>query len=654
VRRMVAVVVTAVAVVALWPGAAFAHANLASSDPAEGAALDTAPAKVTLSFTEPPDPKLSSIEVLNAAGSQVQSGGARPVPGDQSSLQVALPGDLPDGVYTVSWSVISTTDGHPTRGAFAFGVGVDQASVSVSPGAHVATTPGPSPIAVAGKALLYAGLALLLAAGTLGLVVFGGDVPGGRTLLWGAAGAAVLGTALLAVGEASAAGASVGALLGSTTGVPLIRLGVATIVAAGCAAFAAARRGRVPLALLAAAAWAAMLMRAWGGHAGGSVFEVLLQWAHFTAIGVWTGGLVLLALRLRARRDAPAPIEEIRRFSSIAGWSLLVVVVTGSLRALNELGGFGQWRRLYDEAYGITLLGKVALAAALIALGAVNRYRRIPALERGERPATFATVLRAEVVLAAGLFILTGVLTSLPPQQPTAASRPAPANLVATGSDFATTMRVRLTITPGTVGPNTFRVDVTDYDTGRPLPLTAVSLRLETEGEASIGASNLDLAKDGGAWQATGSQLALSGPWRITVVAQGSGGATEIPLEVRPRLNETVTVARAPGQPDLYTIDLPGGAQFQAYLDPDTPGPSQLHFTAFDARGQELPLAHAAFSGQGPGSAPAALRATRFGPGHFVADVNLTAGRWIFDVRATTEAGDTLLASFSQTIGGGT
>ncbi len=650
--RRFAVAVTVIAVVALWPGVAFAHANLASSDPAEGSALDTAPPKVTLTFTEPPDPQLSTIDVLNAAGSQVQSGGVRPVSGDPSSLEVALPSALPDGVYTVSWNAISTTDGHPSRGAFAFGVGVDQTSVSVSPGSHLPTTPGPSPLAVAGKALLYAGLALLLAAGALGLVLFGGEVPGGRRLLWGAAGAAVVGTWMLTVGEASAADASVGALLGSATGVPLIRLGVATIVAAGCAAYAAARRGHLPLALLAASAWAAMLMRAWGGHAGGSVPEVLLQWAHFTAIGVWVGGLALLALWLRARRDAPAPIAEIRRFSTIAGGSLLAVVVTGSLRALNELGGLGQWRRLYDEAYGIALLSKVALAAALIALGAISRYRRIPALERGERPATFATVLRAEVVLAAGLFILTGVLTSLPPQPPAAASHPAPANVVATGSDFATTMKVRLTITPGTVGANTFRVDATDYDTGRPLPLTAVSLRFEPEGEASIGASTLALAKAGGAWQAKGTQLALSGPWRITVVAQGASGATEIPLEVRPRLNQTVTVARAPGQPDLYTIDLPGGSQFQAYLDPDTPGPSQLHFTAFDAQGQELPLASAAFSAQGPGSAPATLHAKRFGPGHFVADANLTAGRWIFDVRATTEAGDTLLASFSQTIGG--
>ena len=87
--RRFAVAVTMIAVVALWPGVAFGHANLASSDPAEGAALDTAPPKVTLTFTEPPDPQLSTIDVLNAAGSQVQSGGVRPVSGDPSSLEVA-------------------------------------------------------------------------------------------------------------------------------------------------------------------------------------------------------------------------------------------------------------------------------------------------------------------------------------------------------------------------------------------------------------------------------------------------------------------------------------------------------------------------------------------------------------------------------------
>src|SRR6185312_15287808 len=137
-------------------------------------------------------------------------------------------------------------------------------------------------------------------------------------------------------------------------------------------------------------------------------------------------------------------------------------------------------------------------------------YRGIPSIERGDRPATFATVLRAEVVLAVGLFVLTAVLTSFSPQEAAGVARPAPPHdVVATGSDFATTLRVRLTITPGTVGPNTFRADVTDYDTGRPLPLTDVTLRFEPEGQSQVGASSLRLARVGDGWQADGPQLAL-------------------------------------------------------------------------------------------------------------------------------------------------
>jgi copper transport protein len=652
VRRPTAVVVVAIVAAVLWAGTARGHANLASSDPADGASLDAAPGAVTLTFTEPPDPEIASIDVLNRAGAPVQEGGARPVDGDRRSLQVALPPDLPDGVYTVSWSVWSTVDGHRSAGAFAFGVGVAGTDIAVSPEADLATTPGPSPLEVAGKALLYAGLALLLAAGALGPTVFRGDVPGGRALLWGAAVAVIVGPAMYILGEAAGSDVSLETLLGSDTGVPLIRLAVGATVTAACAAFVAATRTRVALVLLAAAAAATMLLRAWGGHAGGSAPQIGLQWAHFAAVGLWTGGLALLALRLRARRDA-SPSGEIRRFSTVAGWSLVVVVVTGSLRALNELGGFDAWRRLLEQSYGVTLVVKVGLAAALIALGAVNRYRRIPAIERGERPATFATVIRAEVALAVGLLALTGVLTSFPPRAGGDEARPPPPrNVVATGSDFATTLRVRLTITPGTVGPNAFRAEVTDYDTGEPLPLTNVTLRFEARGQSSVAPSSLELREADGAWQAEGGQLALSGPWRITVVAQGPGVGEEIPLEVRPRLEQRVSAVRAPGQPDITTIDLPDGARFQIFLDPQAPGASQLHFTAFDAQGQELPLADAAFLAEPPGGSPTTLPADRLGPGHFIADVELRSGDWTFDVRATTEAGDTLLASFNQTIGG--
>jgi copper transport protein len=652
VRRVAIVALLMVPAMFLWAPAAQAHANLESSEPADGAILATAPDRVTLTFTEPPDPQLSSVQVLDAAGAQVQQGKAQPVPGDDHSLQVGLPSDLPDGVYTVSWVAVSETDGHLTSRAFAFGVGVAGTHVMPVPGAGGSGTPFPSVLSVAGRVALYVGLSLLFAAGAIGLLVFGGAVPGGRRTLVAGAVLATLGSVAIVAAERSTLGVGLGDLLGSNTGGPLVRVVVAAFVAAAVAVLVARRRNRGTLLALAAAAAAAMLMRAWAGHAGGAALQITFQWGHILAIGAWIGGLALLSFRLRSTRDGDAPIGEIRRFSLLAGWALLVVVVTGSLRAINELGGIGEWRRLFDEAYGITLLIKVAVAAVLIALGATNRYRNIPALERGERPSTFANAVRAEVLLALGIFALTGVFTGLPPlaNGPTH-GHTRPASLVVTGSDFATTVRVRLTITPGPVGPNTFRVDALDYDSGAPLPADRVSLRFEPLGDPGVGPSTLELAATGDAWQATGTQLSLVGPWRVTVLVQQPSGAVDIPLQVRPRVEETVTVARSADLPDITTITLPGGVSVQCYADPGRPGPNEFHATFFDPKGAELPIAKLAVLADGPDAGPQALEVQRLTPGHFAADVELSAGDWTFDVSATTQAGDTLVASYDQTIG---
>jgi nitrogen fixation protein FixH len=108
-----------------------------------------------------------------------------------------------------------------------------------------------------------------------------------------------------------------------------------------------------------------------------------------------------------------------------------------------------------------------------------------------------------------------------------------------------------------------------------------------------------------------------------------------------------------PGQPDLYTITLQGGLQIQAYVDPGEPGrTNQVHVTAFDADGQELPLHAATLTITPPDAAPFEPKMLRFGPGHFAANIELTAGVWSFDVTAHAEDGQVLSASFDQTFQG--
>jgi copper transport protein len=160
--------------------AAGAHGVLQSSDPADGASLDRAPRQVTLTFTERPEPRLSTVQVLDAGGRPVLAGKAGPVAGRPRQLQVPL-GALPDGTYMVAWRTVSRDDGHVSAGSFAFGVGAAAPASGGAAGSsgQATTTPAPSPLATTGRWLLYCGLALLLGAAGTGLAVYDRRLPAG-------------------------------------------------------------------------------------------------------------------------------------------------------------------------------------------------------------------------------------------------------------------------------------------------------------------------------------------------------------------------------------------------------------------------------------------------------------------------------------------
>jgi hypothetical protein len=393
-------------------------------------------------------------------------------------------------------------------------------------------------------------------------------------------------------------------------------------------------------------------MRADGGHAAAASpawLQVGLQWVHFLAVGVWIGGLALVLAFVRAHREHGPPVDTVRRYSRLAGWALLVVIATGVLRAANELGGFGWWLRAFDTDYGTTLVVKIAVVAGIIGLGAWNRYRSIPRLD--ERPGLLRRLMTIEVVGAVGVFALTGVLTSLPPEPPEAPAPPAPQRLVAEGNDFATTMRLRLAVTPGEPGPNRFALQVSDFDTGEPLAIDRAVLRFDTPSRPQIPTSRLELTADGDRWTAEGAQLSVPGAWVVTAaIEQGSEG-TEIPLVVVvPDPGQTDQVSAAPDQPTIHTISYPGGQQLQVYLDPDAAGPAQVHLTAFDDQGNELPVRDLRIVAIPPEGSPQTLSPQRFSPGHFVTPVELTEGTWSFVIVADTRAGDALTATFDQTV----
>ena len=112
-----------VCVLALWmttAAPASGHSVMERSDPAPSAVLDAPPRRVMLRFSEPVDPVFATVTVRDEAGRGVA--GATGVSADGRIVSVPLV-DIPRGVLTIRWRVLSALDGHTTTGFFVVSVG---------------------------------------------------------------------------------------------------------------------------------------------------------------------------------------------------------------------------------------------------------------------------------------------------------------------------------------------------------------------------------------------------------------------------------------------------------------------------------------------------------------------------------------------------
>jgi copper resistance protein C len=108
-----------VAIVAAVPATSL-HFSLSRSVPAAGASV-SAPAEVTLWFTEVPQDNSITIRLVDSRGDLVASTDPRQDPEDGRQFTIAPSGTLSSGGYTVAWRGIGQ-DGHTVRGDFGFTV----------------------------------------------------------------------------------------------------------------------------------------------------------------------------------------------------------------------------------------------------------------------------------------------------------------------------------------------------------------------------------------------------------------------------------------------------------------------------------------------------------------------------------------------------
>jgi copper transport protein len=626
-----------------WLPCTEAHALLERSTPPNGAALARAPDDVFLVFTEQPEPALSSVQVLDASGRPVAGGAPQPVRGQPLELRLPLP-SLPAGAYTVTWRTVSRIDGHVAAGAVSFGVG---GAPSPAQPPH-ALNPPPSALYVLSRVVLYLGLSSLLA-----IAVAGASAPplalSLRPSLLPAWTIATLGLVLLGVAQARDTGTGLSRLLGTPLGHELwwraLPIATATVAVRGVFGEGRARwKVWVALAVLAALA---MLAHVAAGHAGGDagprrLWNILNQWAHFAGIGVWAGGLLAVWLTgppRRAHVDATTPA----RLSVLAAGALVVAGVTGALRVAGEVTA---WSILVSTAFGILVLVKAASLVVLGLLGAVARHLTFRSA-RG-RASLLDLVIAAEMAVAIGAFAATAYLTGLPVPKATQAS--AASAIVVTGADYATSVRLRLRVTPGLLGTNQFAAEIADYDSQRPVARAHVTLRFMMVDRPDIGPSNLALSEGpAGVYRAEGGNLSLYGRWSVVATVEIAARAVEVRLQLTiPPARQAVRIISTPGKPPVYLIDLSGGRILSIYLDPGKTGFNAIHGTFVDARGQELVLtcppeltvAHV-------GERTRSLATLREGPGHFSAGGDFGPGEWRFQILATTRTGEFLRAQLA-------
>ncbi|MCB0210369.1 MAG: copper resistance protein CopC [Anaerolineae bacterium] len=150
--------------VTLLVAAAKAHALLIKSEPNNDAVLDQTPNQINAWFSQELETKLSSMQVFDPQGNQVDSGDGSVDLNDpdHASMLVSVSESLPKGSYTVHWTAVSADDGDITEGEFSFDV--------TNRSAHAASALESAPSSVANESELPLG-ELIIATGVLLLIM---------------------------------------------------------------------------------------------------------------------------------------------------------------------------------------------------------------------------------------------------------------------------------------------------------------------------------------------------------------------------------------------------------------------------------------------------------------------------------------------------
>ncbi|GAA3379131.1 copper resistance protein CopC [Streptomyces racemochromogenes] len=622
---------------------ATAHAALTASDPQDGAVVATAPAQVTLSFSEQVAMGDDSIRVMDPQGKRVDTGELRDMcSGSTVRYGTALHPGLPNGTYTVAWQAVSA-DSHPISGAFTFSVGAPSATSVTLPDRKV----GGGPVGIAygiARYAAYAGFTVLVGGAAFILLCWRRGaaerplqklvVRGWVTLTAATLAMLVLRTPYTGSGEFADAFDLDGlkAVLDTKTGAAflsrLLLLGAAALFIA--VLFGAYARRQKAAATDATGAVDEGVRAeekketsdlAFGLGVGGTVVAggIAATWAlaehastgiqpavampadilHLLAVAAWLGGLTALLVALRKVPDIER--EAVRRFSRVAFISVLVLAVTGVYQSWRQVGS---WSALTGTSYGRLLLIKIALVAVLVGIAYLSRKWTSRLGEvRAEEP--------EKVLAGADVSRETSAGSASGDAAATDASTEADAPADAAGTD---PKRAAQLARQRAAREKARETRVRDADPGR------AGLRRSVLAEAGVAVVLL----------AVTTVLTSTEPGRAVEKETGRGGAS---------------APAVPNRPVKITLPFDTGGQngkgnVRLELDPGRVGANTLHLWADGPDGKPLDLPEVKISFTLPAKeiGPLPLAPDRAAAGHWTASgVQLPlAGEWRIDVTVRT------------------
>lgn len=401
-----------------WPQQAAAHAVLERSIPVQNQKLPAAlpPALVETWYSEPLERSFTKVKVLDTLGSEVQSGETL-FSDDAFYAAVALPPELPPGVYTVSYQNVSTVDGHVWGGTFGFIVlnadgSVPQGAIRQGGGpGQQGFLPGVgdstlrwfemlAAVAMAGAAGFYL-LVLRPSAEFLsdeekesvqsGAMALAADIV---VMAVPVLALASFGQVLLLADRLGGAGAIDNILFDTRTGqLWLARIGVSIalgllfVPALRSEQFRSSSHASIVVVMALLGSLGLLMTYSLASHAGaggGAFWGVGADFVHFVATAAWLGALLQLPLvfwwtkgRLDSRKRLLYMANVLDRFAWLAVISVALLIGTGVFNGFVQLPNF---HSLYDTTYGRVLIVKLALILPLLGIGGINAIFLSPAL----------------------------------------------------------------------------------------------------------------------------------------------------------------------------------------------------------------------------------------------------------------------------------